>query len=297
MQAGQLKSLRLPRRHVVLLEIITMSIDMGARQLKDGSTVFNVADEGVLAAYLFGLSHMGVVYASLMAALLSVSPAARAQSLDFSAQLAEGGIALVVTFGLSVLALAVVIERLLHLRKNKLMPDGLAEQARTLWAAGEFARLDDLLAQHDSTLARAIAYLLKHRHAGHAFASSGAGDLVSLELRRHQQKAYPLTIVATVAPIVGLLGTVIGMIEAFHVIAAADGMGNPALLAGGISKALVNTAAGLTVALPALGMHHFFRSRVIFFGLDLEQQINRLAQDWLVLPAPVMPHVVQGHAH
>ena len=73
-----------------------------------------------------------------------------------------------------------------------------------------------------------------------------------------------------------LLGTVVGMIEAFHVIAFTGGMGDASLLAGGISKALVNTAAGLSVALPALALHHFFRHRLTAGGLALEEQLERL---------------------
>ena len=84
--------------------------------------------------------------------------------------------------------------------------------------------------------------------------------------------------VATIAPIVGLLGTVVGMIEAFHVIAF-SGMGDPSLLAGGISKALVNTAAGLSVALPSLAMHHFFRNRMVNIGITLERQVGRLLDE------------------
>jgi biopolymer transport protein ExbB len=87
-----------------------------------------------------------------------------------------------------------------------------------------------------------------------------------------------------VAPIVGLQGTVIGMIEAFHVIAFAGGLGDPALLAGGISKALVNTAAGLAVALPALGLHHFFKKRLVDVGIELETQVNRLFDEAILLP-------------
>jgi biopolymer transport protein ExbB len=87
-----------------------------------------------------------------------------------------------------------------------------------------------------------------------------------------------------VAPIIGLLGTVVGMMEAFHVIAFAGGLGDPALLAGGISKALVNTAAGLSVALPALALHHYFKHRLTAASLALEEQINRVF-DELWLPA------------
>jgi biopolymer transport protein ExbB len=86
--------------------------------------------------------------------------------------------------------------------------------------------------------------------------------------------------VSTVAPLVGLLGTVIGMIEAFHVIATAGGLGDPTQLAGGISKALVNTAAGLAVALPALALHHWFKHRSTAWACveaDINQVLDALA--------------------
>jgi biopolymer transport protein ExbB len=212
-------------------------------------------------------------------------------------QVAEGGAAVLVTLGLSILFLAVTIERLLHLRERAVLPLDLLARVQPLWAAHRFAELEKLLAADGSTLARVIACLVEHRHQPYAVVSSLAGDIASMELRQHQQKAYALAIVATVAPIVGLLGTVLGMIDAFHVIAYAEGMGNPALLAGGISKALVNTAAGLTVALPALGMHHYFKHRLATLGLALEKQVNTLISQRL-LPQPETPalRVVQ-HAH
>lgn len=126
-----------------------------------------------------------------------------------------------------------------------------------------------------SILARILAYLVAQRHLPLERLAARAGDMAALELRRQQHKAYALNVVATIASIVGLLGTVVGMIEAFHVIAG-SGLGDPALLAGGISKALVNTAAGLSVALPALAMHHFLRHRLAGVGFALEGQLNRV---------------------
>jgi biopolymer transport protein ExbB len=233
------------------------------------------------------------------AALLAASLPGLAFGADLNLfeQVAEGGVAVLVTLGLSILFLAVTIERLLHLRARAVVPPKLVEQVRPLWTARRFTELDALLADDDSTLARVIACMAAQRHQSYAIVNSAAGDVASLELRQHLQKAYALAIVATVAPIVGLLGTVVGMIEAFHVIAYADAMGNPALLAGGISKALVNTAAGLTVALPALGMHHFFKHRLATLGLALEKQTNALINEWF-LPHPETPglQMVQ-HAH
>jgi biopolymer transport protein ExbB len=195
-------------------------------------------------------------------------------------QFSEGGVALVVIISLSVLFLSVSIERLINFREKFIFSSDLLDQVRLLWNAGEVEKISHLLVSSQTSLARVLDFIVNNRHQSFDFISRGAGEIASLELRKHQQKFYALSIVATVAPIVGLLGTVIGMIEAFHVIAYSQGMGNPALLAGGISKALINTAAGLFVALPALGMHHFLKYRNSSFGLLLEQEITQLINDW-----------------
>ncbi len=218
-------------------------------------------------------SRMGFFCCLSLAAL----PAA-AQELNIASQLASGGTGVFVIGALSVLALAVSLERLVHLRAGRLAPPGLAEEARVLWRAGRF---DDLRAQTtdaDSILARILAWLVEQRHLPHDQLAARAGEMAALELRQQQHKAYALNVVATIAPIVGLLGTVVGMIESFHVIAG-SGMGDPSLLAGGISKALVNTAAGLSVALPSLAMHHYLRHRLAGIGFVLERQLNAVLDE------------------
>jgi biopolymer transport protein ExbB len=216
----------------------------------------------------------------LLLALVFAAPTAGAVEMNLMDQLQEGGAAIVVTLGLSILFVKVTAERLMRFRSGAIVPDSLVERIRPLWGTRNTPELLAELDQENSTRGRIMLFMARHRDQPHAFVSSGAGDIASLELRHHQQKFYALSIVATVAPIVGLLGTVVGMIEAFHVIAYSDGMGNPALLASGISKALVNTAAGLAVALPALGMHHFFKNRMTFFSLELERQVNALFAEW-----------------
>jgi biopolymer transport protein ExbB len=230
--------------------------------------------------------------ASVFIATLLFSNIVIADDINFMQQVAEGGIAIVVILALSILALAVSFERLIHFREKFIVPKGLTEQVKPLWAQRDFAQIQQLLNNQNNTLARIIQFMVKHRLQNMSTVSSGVGDLASIELRQHQQKAYALAIVATVAPIVGLLGTVVGMIEAFHVIAFSEGMGNPALLAGGISKALINTAAGLSVALPALGMHHFFKNKTTSLGLSLEKQVNELLNEWFM---PVDAHMAPSH--
>ena len=192
-------------------------------------------------------------------------------------QLASGGAGIWVIGALSVLMITVAIERFHRFRMRAIVPPGLVDEIVPLWRAAKFDELQLALKRHDSVLAQAIGFLVANRARWSPEAlGQRVGELASRELRLQQQRAYPLAVVATVAPIVGLLGTVVGMIEAFHVIAFTGGMGDASLLAGGISKALVNTAAGLSVALPALALHHFFRHRLTVGGLALEEQLERV---------------------
>ncbi len=206
--------------------------------------------------------------------------AVSAAELNIKEQFLEGGIALIFILLMSILLVAVSIERLANFRAQHIFSSDLIDRVKPLWQASEIEKVRQLLELENNTLGRILSYLLGHRHQQASVLALGASEIASLELRQHQQKAYALAVVATVAPIVGLLGTVIGMIEAFHVIAYSQGMGNPALLAGGISKALINTAAGLSVALPALAMHHFLKHRSVVFSLQLEQTINQCITEW-----------------
>jgi biopolymer transport protein ExbB len=197
--------------------------------------------------------------------------------------LASAGTSIWFIGALSVLALAVALERFWHFRTAALAPTRLVPQVLALWQQGAFEPARDLVARQRSLLARILGFVLEHRALPAPTLTARAGDMAAHALRREQQRAYPLAVVATVAPLVGLLGTVVGMIEAFHVIAFAGGLGDPALLAGGIGKALVNTAAGLAVALPALALHHFFKHRLTSVSLALETELNRLF-DAVLLP-------------
>ena len=221
--------------------------------------------------------------------LLLASPA-RAQGLNIGSELLHGGLGIVAIGALSVLALAVTFERLVNFRLVKVAPEDLAQDAETLWRAGRFDQLRERVAGDDSSLARILGWMVEQRHLPAEKLAARVAEMASVELRLQQQKAYALNVVATVAPIVGLLGTVVGMIESFHVIAF-NGMGDPTLLAGGISKALVNTAAGLSVALPSLAMHHVFRNRMVGIGIALERQLNRVLDG---MPARTLEVV---HAH
>jgi biopolymer transport protein ExbB len=226
----------------------------------------------------------------LLLCLLCLAAPASAQTLSVFDQLRNAGISIYAIGALSVLALAVALERFTRFRAQRLAPAQLVPQLLPLWQAGDFEGAQQLLHKDGSLLAQVLGFVLQHRALGASALATRAGEMASLALRQQQQRAYPLAVVATVAPIIGLLGTVVGMIEAFHVIAYSGGLGDPALLAGGISKALVNTAAGLSVALPALALHHFFKHRLTTVGLAMETQINRVIDE-------VLLHSEVHHAH
>jgi len=200
--------------------------------------------------------------------------------LDLLQQAASGGVTVLIIAILSVITVAVALERFVHFTRKAIIPNDLMPKVIPLWEQRDYQSLVTMLNEQKSTLARVLFFVVQHRDSERDIISTGSGDIASMELRHHLQKTYPLAVVATVAPILGLLGTVFGMIEAFHVVAYSGELGNPALLAEGISKALTTTAAGLVVALPSLGLHHYFKNRAVIYGLALEKQVNDIMNDW-----------------
>ena len=197
-------------------------------------------------------------------------------------RLKHGGPAALVQIGLSVFGAGFVFERLFRLRRKNLAPDGLADEARKLWRAGKFDELEKLGEANSSTLARVIAFIAKNRQSPMVEVSEVCGDIVSRELAGHYQRAYPLGIVATLEPLLGLLGMILGMISTFETVAVAGSLGDASQLAAGISEALVTTGLGLAIAIPFLALYHFFKHRTASFGSELEEEVTSLLSEWLM---------------
>jgi len=168
------------------------------------------------------------------------------------------------------------------LRRKNLVPDGLADEARKLWREGRFTELEKLGETNPSTLARVIAFITHNRQSPMVEVSEVCGDMVSRELATHYQRAYPLGIVATLEPLLGLLGMILGMITTFETVAVAGSLGDATQLAGGISEALVTTGLGLAIAIPFLAFYHFFKHRTANLGVLLEEQVTSLLSEWLL---------------
>lgn len=178
----------------------------------------------------------------------------------------------------SIVALAVILERLFALRRSRILPPRLLEEALAV-SAQQLPAADvvEKLARN-SPLGAVLASGFRAAARPHASAESLQEDLENAgrhEVWRLQKYLNALATVASAAPLLGLLGTVVGMIEIFGSQTAAGS--DPAQLAHGISVALYNTAFGLIVAVPSLIFYRYFRSRVDDYTVDLEQAARRLA--------------------
>ncbi len=170
----------------------------------------------------------------------------------------------------SIIALTVIVERALYLRPARILPAGLLAEAIAVARGG---RVDaDVLHQleQNSPLGRVLAAGLRNVGAPREAMRQSieeAGRAVTHQLGRY---LTALGTIATLAPLLGLFGTVIGMIELFG--AQDAGGGDPMQIAHGISVALYNTAFGLAVAMPSLVFHRHFHAKVDDFVVDMEQQ-------------------------
>ena len=176
----------------------------------------------------------------------------------------------------SVIALALIIERLYSLRAPKILPPGLLQSVLATLRQGGYdaARLQTL--EEGSPLGRVLAAGLRNQNASREImreAIEESGRMVTHQLERY---LTTLGTIASIAPLLGLLGTLVGMIDIFG--SQSPATGNPQQLAQGISIALYNTAFGLLVAIPALIFWRHFRALVDSYVVDMEQQAVKLVE-------------------
>jgi biopolymer transport protein ExbB len=178
----------------------------------------------------------------------------------------------------SILVVAIVLEKLFALRRTNVMPPELIRLLKPSLLARDYDGLIQECRQAGSPLGRVVAALVLERRQGREdlkdiLVEKGREELPGL--RRHQAI---LGTIAGVSPLLGLLGTVLGMIRVFGVISA-EGLGSTAGLSQGISEALLTTATGLSIAIPALVAHQIIQSRIEALAHALEQhglQVIRL---------------------
>jgi biopolymer transport protein ExbB len=175
--------------------------------------------------------------------------------------LRAGGVVGYVTIGLSIVMVAMIVEQLLTTRRNALIPRGLAEETHRLIAGGKYREAEALALEHPSFLGFLLSTGLKEVDLGHDAVEKAMEDAAVEQSARLLRKVEYLTVIGAVAPMLGLLGTVWGMIQAFAEFAERANP-SPADFAPSISVALVTTFFGLVVAVPAITAFAFFRNRV-----------------------------------
>ena len=195
---------------------------------------------------------------------------------------------------LGVAALAIILERLWSLRRSEVMPPKLGEEVRNWAARGQLdpAHIESL--RRNSPLGALLAAALDVRHKPRELIRERIEDTGRHLVFKMERYLSALGTIAAAGPLLGLLGTVVGMIQMF--LGVLDhGLGDVNQLAGGIGKALVCTATGMIVAVPALIFHRFFRSRIAGYVIEMEHEATALL-DALDNARPVAPSVSAAQA-
>ncbi|MEQ8786636.1 MAG: MotA/TolQ/ExbB proton channel family protein [Pirellulaceae bacterium] len=194
------------------------------------------------------------------------APAAEAAPQGFFQILFSGGLVGIVMVlllaALSLTAAYLVFEHVMTLRHNEIMPAGLADRARKAVAAGKYEEAETACRNQPSFLSFVLLNGLAEVDGGWPAVEKALEDATAEQSARLFRKIEYLSVIGNIAPMVGLLGTVTGMIFAFQRVAATGGSAGAGELAEGIYQALVTTVGGLIVAIPSLGAFAVFRNRV-----------------------------------
>ncbi|MBU6470010.1 MAG: MotA/TolQ/ExbB proton channel family protein [Gammaproteobacteria bacterium] len=175
----------------------------------------------------------------------------------------------------SILVVAIVAERLWTLQARRVAPEHLAAQVWNWLKNGELddERLQALRA--GSPLGRILAAGLEQRHASRSAMNEAIEDTGRHVVHELDRYLITLGTIASISPLLGLLGTVLGIMHVFAAISI-SGLGNPAMLAAGISQALITTVAGLAVAIPAYVLFRYLRGKVDDLVVRMERETTRL---------------------
>lgn len=189
----------------------------------------------------------------------------------------QGGAVMYILLAASVLSLTIIFERLWSLRRSVVVPIRDIEAIETAVRSGDVAGATEVCRQHNTAMSRILWVALKNRGVSRDVLKEILEEVGRQEVAHLERFVGVLGVIAAIAPLLGLLGTVIGMIEVFQQISLV-GVGKADVLAGGISKALNTTAAGLTVAIPSLVAYRYFEARVNMFVLEIEQHALRFIE-------------------
>ena len=184
--------------------------------------------------------------------------------------LRQGGWPMIPLAFCSLAAVTIIIERLVALRRGRVLQAGVVDALQSYAGEDSVQPTLDVCVQSGGAFARIIEELLGARHLDHVHVIETVHVTGRREVGRLERGLIVLEIIAGISPLIGLLGTVLGMVTVFDAITA-EGIGDPQVLSDGISKALITTVAGLCVAIPSLAFHSYLSNLVESMAIEMEE--------------------------
>jgi len=172
----------------------------------------------------------------------------------------------------SVLALAIIGERFWNLREDKVLPPTEVAHIHQLIDRGEFVRAEEYAASRPGPLNNILLPALQSRNESREYVRDVVRDAGRQEVPDLERYLGILGTVASISPLLGLLGTVLGMIQVFSIISL-QGVGQATALSGGISEAMITTATGLAIAIPALAGYNYYVGKAESMVLEMERLV------------------------
>jgi len=189
--------------------------------------------------------------------------------------LVKGGILMIPLLICSILSLAIIVEKIITLRKKKVIVPEVKSVVENISTGEDIPLALSVCKKHNGVLSNLITLVLKHKGTSYSVMREELSDSGRQEIRVLEKGLGILETIAAVAPVLGLLGTVVGMIKVFSIISV-QGVGKASALSGGISEALITTAVGLSVGIPALIFFNYFTNKAEELILDIENISNNL---------------------
>ncbi len=194
--------------------------------------------------------------------------------IDWAAQIKAGGAWMYPLYILGLVAIVISVQRFMTSREEHLAPKKLRSLVRNNLSQDDVGGALKACEEHPSPLGEALGFIFKHKEAGREVVSETAGDIAARDIKDHLNRIYPLSVIASLSPLLGLLGTIVGMIEAFGLVAMYGDEGGAAVLSDAISKALITTATGLIIAAPSIAVYFIIRKRIMGLASIIEVEIE-----------------------
>ncbi len=186
----------------------------------------------------------------------------------------KGGIIMILIILLAFVATVIIIERLLYFRKIRIDENTMIDRLKSALQKQHYDEAINICENNPSPVSNLMKVGIEHREYSPSDIKDAIMSAANLEVPLLERYLTTLGTIAHISPLLGLLGTVTGNIQAFGVLGEFGSVGNPALLASGISEALLTTAAGIIVSIPAISFYNFLVNKVNHIIMRLENRVN-----------------------